>query len=59
MTALCIDCPEASCKLFIANADLKNQIKEFNMDERLDMFYMIRLSCHVELREVVKLVMIL
>ena len=29
------------------------------MDERLDVFYMSRLSCHVELREVVKLVMIL
>ena len=38
---------------------MKNQIKEFNMDERLDVFYMSHLSCHVELREVVKLVMIL
>ena len=40
-------------------ADVKNQMKEFNMDERQDVFYMSRLSHHVELREIVKLVMIL
>ena len=34
-------------------------MKEFNMNERLDVFYMSRLSRHVELRKVVKLVMIL
>ena len=34
-------------------------MKEFNLDERLDVFYMSCLSHHVELREVVKLVMIL
>ena len=34
-------------------------MKEFNMDERLDVFYMNHLSRHVELREVVKLAMIL
>ena len=34
-------------------------MKVFNMDERLDMFYMSRLSGHIELREVVKLLMIL
>ena len=50
---------EASYKLFTASADAKNQMKEFNIDERLDLFYMSRLSRHVELREVVKLVMIL
>ena len=38
---------------------MKNQIKEFNMDEELDVFYMSHLSRHVELREVAKLVMIL
>ena len=31
-------------------------MKEFNMDEELDLFTMSRLSRHVELREVVKLV---
>ena len=31
-------------------------MKEFNMDEGLDLFTMSRLSRHVELREVVKLV---
>ena len=43
----------------MANADVKNQMKEFNMDKRLNVFYMSRLSHHVELRELVKLVMIL
>ena len=33
-------------------------MKEINMDERLDMFYMSHLSRHVNLKEVVKLVMI-
>ena len=42
----------------MANADVKNQMKEFNMDKRLNVFYMSRLSHHIELREVVKLVMI-
>ena len=56
---LCADCAEASYKLFIAIADMKNQVKEFNMDERLDVVYMNCLSSHVQLREVVKLVMIL
>ena len=59
ITMLCGDRAEASYKLFIANADVKNQMKEFNMDERLDVFHMSRLSNHVELKEVVKLVMIL
>ena len=35
-----------------ANADVKNQMKEFNMDERLVVFYMSCLCHHVELREV-------
>ena len=34
-------------------------MKEFNMNERVYMFYISRLSRHVELREVVELVMIL
>ena len=55
----CADCAEASCKLLLANGDVKNQMKVFNMDERLDVFYMSRLSGHIELREVVKLLMIL
>ena len=38
---------------------MKNQMKEFNMDERLDVFYMSCLSGLVEFREVVKPVMIL
>ena len=38
---------------------MKNQIKEFDMDERPDVFYMSCLSHQVELRELVKLVMIL
>ena len=38
---------------------MKNQIKKINMDERLAVLGMGRLSHHVELREVVKLVMIL
>ena len=45
--------------LSIADCGVKNQMKEFNMDERLDVFYMNHLPCHVELREVVKLVIIL
>ena len=38
---------------------MKNQMKEFDMDERLDVFYMSRLFLHVEVREVVNLVIIL
>ena len=34
-------------------------MKEFNMDERVDFLFVSCLSRHVELREVVKLVMIL
>ena len=34
-------------------------MKEFDMHEGLDLFTMSRLSCHVELREVVKLVIII
>ena len=56
---LCANRDEASYKLLIANSDVKNQIKEFNMDEKLGMFNMSCLSHHVELREVVKLVVIL
>ena len=55
ITTLCVDCAEASYKLFIANADVKNQMK----DERLVLFCMSCLSHHVELREVVEPVMIL
>ena len=58
ITTLCADHAEASYKLFLANADVKNQMKEFEMDERVDMFHMTRLSRHVKLRGAVKLVMI-
>ena len=58
IAALCADRAEASYKLFIANVDVKNQMKEFNMGKRLGMFYISCLSGHVELREVVKLVII-
>ena len=34
-------------------------MKEFNMDERVDFLFVSCLSRHVELREVVKLVMII
>ena len=34
-------------------------MNEFNVDETLEVFYMSHLSCHVKLREVVKLMMIL
>ena len=34
-------------------------MKEFNMDERLDVFYMNHLSRHIQLRVIVKLLMIL
>ena len=53
------DSVEASYKLFTANVDVKNQMKEFNMDEKMDVFYMCRLYRHVELKEAIKLVMIL
>ena len=58
-TTLSADRDEASYKLFIANGDVKNQMKEFNIDERVDFLFVSCLSRHVELREVVKLVMIL
>ena len=46
ITTLCADRAEASCKYFKVNADVKNQMKELSMDERLDVFYMSRLSRH-------------
>ena len=46
ITALCADRAEASYKYFKVNADVKNQMKELSMDERLDVFYMSRLSRH-------------
>ena len=54
ITTLCADRAETSWILFVANADVKNQMKEFNMDERLDVFYMNRLSHHFKLRKVMK-----
>ena len=51
ITTLCPDRAEALYILFIANADVKNQLIEFDMDESLDLFYMTCLSRHFELRE--------
>ena len=59
ITTLCADLAETSHKLFIANADVKNQMKEFNMHGKLDVFQISHLSHHVELRELVKFMMIL
>ena len=53
------DRAKASYKLFIANGDVKIQMKELNMNEKLDVFCMNHFPCHIELREIMKLVMIL
>ena len=46
ITTVCADRAEASYKYFKVNADVKNQMKELNMDEKLDVLYMSRLSRH-------------
>ena len=59
ISTLCADRAETSYSTFISSTDVKQKMKAFTIDMRLDSFYMELLKKHVELREVVKIIMIL
>ena len=59
ISSTCPDCAEVSYRQFVKSGDVVKKMKDFTLDTRLDVFYMELLSCHVELREVVKFVLIL
>ena len=57
--SLCADGAETSYKSFIKSNDIKERMKAFTLDLRIDTLYMELLKTHIELREVVKIVLIL
>ena len=59
ISSLCADCAETSYKSFIKSNDVKEIIKAFTLDLRIDTLYMELLKTHIELREVVKIALIL
>ena len=58
ISTLCADRAETSYSTFISSMDVKQKLKEFTIDMKLDSLYMELLKNHVELR-VVKIIMIL
>ena len=56
---VCADRAETSYKSFSRNNDVKERMKAFTLDLRIDTLYMELLKTHIELREVVKIVLIL
>ena len=59
ISSLCADRPETSYKSFIESNDVKERMKAFTRNLRIDTLYMELLKTHIELREVVKTVLIL
>ena len=59
ITSLCADRAETSYKSFRKSNDVKERMKVFTLDLRIDTLYMELLKTHIELREVVKIVLIL
>ena len=53
------DWAETSYKSFVKSSDVKERMKAFTLDLRIDTLYMELLKTHIELREVVKIVLIL
>ena len=56
---MCADRAETSYKSFIKSNDIKERMKAFTLDLRIDTLYMELLKTHIELREVVTIVLIL
>ena len=59
ISSLCVDRAETSYKSFIKSNDVKERMKAFTLDLRIDTLYMELLKTYIELREVVKIVLIL
>ena len=59
ISSLCADRAETSYKSFIKSNDVKERMKAFTLDLRINTLYMELLKTHIELREVVKIVLIL
>ena len=59
ISSLCADRAENSYKSFIKSNDVKERMKAFTLDLRIDTLYMERLKKNIELREVVKIVLLL
>ena len=59
ISSLCADRAETSYKSFIKSNDVKERMKAFTLDLRIDTLYMELLNTHIELREVVKIGLIL
>ena len=56
---MCANHAEISYKSFIKSNDVKERMKAFTRDLRIDTLYMELLKTHIELREVVKIILIL
>ena len=59
ISSLCADSGETSYKSFIKCNDFKERMKAFTLDLRIDTLHMELLKTHTELREVMKIVLIL
>ena len=59
ISILCANHAETSYKSFIKSNDVKERMKAFTRDLRIDTLYMELLKTHIELREVVKIILIL
>ena len=59
ISSLCANHAETSYKSFIKSNDVKERMKAFTRNLRIDTLYMELLKAHIELREVVKIILIL
>ena len=59
ISSLCADHAETSYKFFAKSNDVKERMKAFTLDLRIDTLYMELLKTHIELSEVVKIVLVL
>ena len=59
ISSFCPDRAETSYKSFIKSNDVKERMKAFTLDLRIDTLYMELLKTHIELSEVVKIVLVL
>ena len=59
ISSLCADHAETSYKSFSKSNDVKERMKAFTLDLRIDTLYMELLKTHLELREVVNIVLVL
>ena len=59
ISSLCADHAETSYKFFAKSNDVKERMKAFTLDLRIDTLYMELLKTHIELSEAVKIVLVL